>query len=280
MGEIVYVNGEFIPREEATTGIEDRGYQFADGIYEVINSYFGKPFMMVEHFERLKASAGGLEIEGVDYEQLFLDAERLLERNNFDNASLYIQITRGTERRSHAYSDGLTPNIVMTVSSLEPRPEKYFLDGVKAITIPDERWARCDIKSISLLPNILGKKQAKRAGAYEAIQVRDGFITDGTSSNLFIVQQEEVITPPATNYILNGITRRVVIEEAGELGYKVTERSIPLEEMYNADEVFLTGTTTEVMPLIEIDDKIIADGKPGEITLRLFKRYRELLGFK
>lgn len=278
MSNKVYINGDFISREEASVDIEDRGYQFADGVYEVVNSYRGKPFKMKEHFDRLKASAEALDINYDNYDLLYSDAEKLVKDSQLDMAKLYIQITRGTEPRSHAYSDGLSANVVMTVSQLVQNPDKYYTEGAKAITVPDERWPRCYIKSISLLPNILAKKEAKRAGAFEAIQVRDGFVTEGTSSNLFIVQKGEVITPPATNYILNGITRRVVIAEAKHLGYVVKERSIPLQELYNADEVFLTGTTTEVMPVVEIDGRRIGNGRPGRVTVDLYNRYRELLG--
>ncbi|MDI3548647.1 MAG: D-alanine transaminase [Halanaerobiales bacterium] len=278
MNNPVYINGEFMEYEAARIDLEDRGYQFADGVYEVINSYNGKPFRMIEHFERLKKSAAALEIKVSDYGQLQADAEELIRRSGFTDASLYLQITRGTEPRSHAYSDDLTPNIVMTVKELKNHPDEYYQKGVKAITLPDERWSRCYIKTIALLPNVLAKKKAKRAGAFEAIMVRDGFITEGTSSNLFIVRDERIITPPATNYILNGITRRVILEEAAKLGFTVLEESISLGELFEADEVFLTGTTTEVMPVVEIDGGVIKDGKPGKITGKLFDHYRGLLG--
>lgn len=277
MQDIVYFNGEFMPISEAHISIEDRGYQFADGVYEVIAVYNGRPFKLAEHFERLEHSAQALEIEVSDYQRLIDDSKELLKKNQIADAKLYIQVTRGTVTRAHAYPDNLQPNIVMTVRPLNRPPEEYFRSGVKAITLPDDRWSRCYIKSIALLPNILAKKKAKRAGAFEAILVRDGFAMEGTSSNLFIVSDGTIITPPATNYILNGITRRTIIELAGELGLPVAERSISRDDLMDADEVFLTGTTTEVMPVVEVDGSKIGNGLPGPMTGTLQKHYENLV---
>ena len=276
MADLVYFNGDIVPYEDARIGIEDRGYQFADGVYEVIAVYNNRPFKFEEHFTRLKNSVEGLDINFNNYDQLKKDAKSLIKKSEYSDAKLYIQITRGEATRSHAYPDEMTPNVVMTVKKLKGKPDHYFKEGVKAITVPDERWSRCHIKSIALLPNILAKKRAKKAGAYEAIQIRDGFVTDGTSSNVFIVKGGKIITPPATNYLLNGITRRVIIEKAKSLGYEVLESSVSLYDLLNADEVFLTGTTTEVMPIIEIDEKKIGDGSPGEYTMDIYKEYQKI----
>lgn len=279
MGDIVYLNGEFISLAEAHVSVDDRGFNFADGVYEVIHVYKGRPFKMEEHFIRLQQSAQGLEINLPDYNLLMELAMELLEKNEVGPAAtIYIQLTRGTQLRSHLYLDDLEPNVVMFARDCKPKPQEYFTDGVKVILVPDERWPRCYIKSISLLPNILYKKVANRAGAFEAIQVRDGFITEGTSSNVFIVKEGKIITPPASNYILNGITRQVILQEALKLGYTVLEKSISQAEFLDADEVFLTGTTTEVMPVVEVDKQIIGDGKPGPIAQALYQYYQELHG--
>ncbi|MFW6266277.1 MAG: D-amino-acid transaminase [Halanaerobiales bacterium] len=277
MGDEVYLNGKFVSYENAKVGIEDRGYQFADGVYEVIIINNGKPFKFEEHFERLQNSAEGLDIYYDNYEKLKESAYELLEKRGLEDATLYIQISRGTAPRSHAYPEGMTPNVVMKASKWDGHPPSNYEKGVRAITVSDERWSRCYIKSIALLPNILAKKEAKRSGAYEAIQIRDGFVTDGTSSNVFIVEGEKIITPPATNYLLNGITRQVILEEAPKTGVKIEERSVSRKQLLEADEVFLTGTTTEVMPVVSIDSKTIGNGEVGPISKKLYRHYRSLL---
>lgn len=278
MEELVYFNGERVPISEVRIGIDDRGYNFADGVYEVVAIYDHRPFKMEEHFIRLKQSAQALEIHFSDHTKLMAEAEMFIRESRLAKISkLYVQITRGSEPRRHAYSDQLTPNIYMTIREMKLYPEEFFQKGAKAITIADERWSRCYIKSIALLPNILGKTRAKRAGVFEAIQIRDGYVTEGTSSNLFLVNGDQVLTPPATNYILNGITRQLVIAEADDLGYSILEKSISLAELYSADEVFLTGTTTEIMPIIQIDQKKIGQGIVGSCAQKLLQRYRRLV---
>lgn len=281
MEQIVYLNGEFIPYSEARVSIDDRGYTFGDGVYEVIAIYNGKPFRMEEHFVRLRQSAEALDIRVKDYQQLKDAAYELLKRNQLPNsAQMYIQVTRGSEPRKHLYSEDLKPNVVMNVKELKRHPEEVFLNGNKAISVADERWPRCYIKSIILLPNILVKNQAKRFGAFEAIQIRDGFLTEGSSSNVFVVKNGQLLTPPATNYILNGITRRVVLEEAPKLEIVAREKSISTVELFEADEVFLTGTTTEIMPIVNIDGRMVNHGKPGPITMKIMEHYHKLIGVK
>lgn len=279
MTQIVYINGEFIPYQEARVSIDDRGYTFGDGVYEVIAIYNGEPFKFEEHFIRLEQSARALDINLGDYKELMAAAQELIKRNElYPTSQMYIQVTRGTEPRKHIYSDNLQPNIVMNVKELKRHPEEVFKKGNKAITVADERWPRCYIKTIILLPNILVKQQAKRAGAFEAIQIRDGWVTEGSSSNVFIVKNGVVITPPATNYILNGITRRVLIEEIQKMGLPMKEESVSTNDLFNADEVFLTGTTTEVMPIVDLDGKPVKDGKPGPLTRQILQRYLDLIG--
>ena len=278
----IYCNGNIVDRENAKVDIEDRGYQFADGVYEVVAFYHGEPFTLNEHMERLVFSASEIDIELPPAEILIKEAKNYIKETEYadKNAKLYVQVSRGVASRSHAYPDGMEPIIIMKAGPLDPNPEKYFQEGVKIITLPDERWSRCYIKSIALLPNILAKKKAKKAGAYEAIMTRDGFITEGSSSNIFIVEDETIITPPATNYILNGITRQTVINRlAPELNYEVKEESIPYYTLLNTDQVFLTGTTTEIMPVVQINDKVVGNGKVGKETKEIFEAFRELTGF-
>jgi D-alanine transaminase len=268
-----------MPREEASVDIEDRGYQFADAIYEVIYFSGGTPFRLEPHMERLRRSASELDIGLPDLEELKQDMFTLQQKNGLEdqNTKLYLQVSRGTQERHHAFEPDLDPNVVMTISGFEGHPAHHYDQGVQVITVPDDRWARCYIKTTALISNGIAKTKAKQQGAFEAVFVRDGFITEGTSSNTFIVKGNQVITPPASNYILDGITRNAVIELVQDSGYEMVERGISLDEYYNADEVFLTGTTTEVMPVVEVDDQSIGDGSAGEITQTLLQKYRSLL---
>lgn len=279
MSDIVYLNGTFMPREDASIDIEDRGYQFADAIYEVIYFSDGTPFRLEPHMDRLRRSASELDIRLPDLEALEQDMFTLQKKNGLEaqSAKLYLQVSRGTQERHHAYESDLSPNVVMTISEFEGNPAHHYDQGVQVITVPDDRWARCYIKTTALISNGIAKTKAKKQGAFEAVFVRDGFITEGTSSNTFIVNENQVITPPASNYILDGITRNVVIDIVENSQYEMVERAISLDQYFSADEVFLTGTTTEVMPVVEVDDRSIGDGSPGTVTKTLLKKYRSLL---
>ncbi|MGM0420350.1 MAG: D-amino-acid transaminase [Bacillota bacterium] len=279
MSNLVYYNGELLARDIMSVDMEDRGYQFADGVYEVIAIYQGRAFQLREHMERLVFSASEIDIETEAAPELIEAAQVYLDKAGYNDkdGKLYVQVTRGVAPRSHAYPDNMDPVVLMKAGPLNANPDHYFQEGVKIITLGDERWSRCYIKSIALLPNILVKKKAKQAGAYEGVMIRDGFVTEGASSNLFIVQDGVLVTPPATNYILNGITRRTVIEQlAPQLGLVVQEKSIPFSALLKADEVFLTGTTTEIMPVVKINDQVISPGAPGEITLQLYQEFSKL----
>ncbi len=279
MSKTVYLNGAFVPREDASIDIEDRGYQFADAVYEVVYFSNGTPFRLDEHFDRLRESASALEINLPDLTELKQKVLELKERNGIGDhsAKLYLQVSRGTQERHHEITDELKPNVVMTISQFEEHPSSYYEDGASAITVPDDRWARCHIKTTALASNALAKTRAREKGCFEALFVRDGYVTEGTSSNVFVVQNGVLTTPPPSNYILNGVTRRVVLECADEIGLDVRERSVQDRELFESDEVLLTGTTTHVMPVVEVDETIIGSGRPGEITTSLMERYQEKL---
>ncbi len=266
----VFLNGRYLDKSEATIPVDDRGFLFADGVYEVIRVYDGRPFQLEPHMDRLRDGLAALRI-AADVDSLPGVAERLLEENGLGGAeaTIYIQITRGVAPRAHAFPADAVPTVYMATTPFRAPAATLFEDGAAAVTVPDVRWGRCDIKSIALLANVLANQAAKEAGAFEAILVRDGMLIEGSHSNLFGVRDGELITYPACNYILDGITRRVVLALAEEEGIPVRLGPLPAAEIESIDELFLSGTTTEVMPVTRVDGRPIADGRPGPITRRL-----------
>jgi len=275
---IVYFNGQFVPKEEVKISPDDRGFLLGDGVYEVIRSYSGRLFKVEEHLRRLARSLRELRIEGVNTEALKGMAEELIEYNELGrgDAKLYVQVTRGVAPRRHSFPNGETsPTLYATASSFQPPREKWE-HGVKVILVPDVRWARCDIKSVALLPNILANQQAKEQGAEEAIFVRDGAITEGSHTSLCAVFDGEFTTHPKSNYILAGIMRETVLDLCDELDIPVKEFPIFERDLKEADEVMILGTTSEIMPVVQVDDWQVGDGKPGPIAVRLQRAYRKL----
>lgn len=269
---LVYLNGEVVPLEQARIGVRDRGFLFGDGVYEVIRSYHGRFFRLPQHIQRLADGLAALRIPFDRLDEVATVAERLLDENGFrddGDATVYIQVTRGEAPRTHAFPDNAVPTVFMQASRFNKQPDSFFENGVAAITVPDQRWARCDIKSVALLPNVLAKQQAKEAGAIEALLVRDGMVMEGSHSNFFAVFDGTLHTYPASNYILAGITRAVVLELAAELGIPTRETPVPLARLGGADELFITGTTTEVMPLNSVDGQRVGEGRAGPVTRRL-----------
>jgi D-alanine transaminase len=276
MFRIAYVNGRYMRAAAAAVHIEDRGYQFADGVYEVAAVVGGVLVDAKPHMARLARSLKELAIAWPvsrrALEHIILEVVR---RNDIVDGMVYLQITRGVAPRDHAFPAHARPSLVVTAKRLPPQRPELADRGVAVITIPDIRWLRCDIKSVSLLPNVLGKQRAKMAGAYEAWQVAgDDVVTEGTSTNAWIVDRGgAVVTHPATSAILGGITRESVIAVAKAAGIKVVERTFTVKEALAAREAFLTSTTAAVLPVTVIDDHAIGDGKPGPVTLRLRERY-------
>lgn len=275
-----YVNGRYLPHREAAVHIEDRGYQFADGVYEVVPVFNGALVDEDLHLDRLDRSLGELRIaQPMSRAALKLVSRELIRRNGLSNGFLYMQVTRGVAPRDHKFPTNARPALVMTTRQMKPHSEQVLSEGLKVITVPDQRWDRCDIKSVSLLPNILGKQAAVEAGAYEAWQVdRDGMVTEGTSTNAWIVTQDnKVVTRDATHSILNGITRITLLELIRKEGYELEERCFSVEEAKAAREAFLTSSTSFVLPITQLDGKPIGNGHPGILTGKLRQHYMDYM---
>ena len=280
MPEIAYVNGSFMPIADAVVSIEDRGFQFADGVYEVLATYKGELYAPEAHYQRLERSLAALCID-LDIGQYGL-RERVLEgiqHSGFTDVLVYIQITRGKAPRHHEFPvPKAEPTVVMTVKEVRRPPAEFYRMGVRVISQPDLRWKRCDIKSIALLPNILAKQTAAAAGAYEALLVNaEGQVTEGSSTSAFCVRQGVVWTAPEGSHILPSITRAVLLRLARAGAIAVEEASLGLDQYLAADEVFLAGTTTEAMPVVQIDGEQIGDGRPGPLTRRIRLAFLETL---
>ena len=272
--ETAFLNGRFLPLAEATVSIEDRGFQFGDGVYEVIRTYRGRPFKLDVHLARLDRSAQAIDLrQPYSFERWVEYVTEGLRLCDFPETKIYVQITRGTAPRDHAYAPDLQPTVLMTFRELQPLNASFPSSGVAAMTMKDMRWGRCDIKSINLLANVLARQQAKKRGVFESILVRDGQVTEGAVSNVFIVQDGKLITAPEGGWILSGVTRQVVLELARHEGLTVQERYCSEQELLGATEVFLTGTTVEVLGVVHIDGTQIGKGQPGPVTLSLANRF-------
>jgi D-alanine transaminase len=279
MPELAYVNGEYLPIEKALVPVEDRGYQFGDAVYEFIASYKGRLFFLEEHLARLDRSMHGLAFPKVSRETIRHAVLTLFAKAAINRAGIYIQISRGVAPRNHPFPDNVPLQIVMTARAIEEKPVALRTNGAAAITVEDLRWGRCDLKTVQLLPNVLAKQQALAAGAFDAIFVSsEGVVREATSSNVCIVSECRMITHPLTPQILPGITRKVVIDLCRELDISVEERLYKIDDLYGADEAFLTGTVTEVLPIVTVDERPIGDGSVGEVTDRLFDALRQRAG--
>jgi D-alanine transaminase len=283
LSRIAYVNGRYMPARHAVVHIEDRGYQFSDGVYEVCEARGGHIIDERRHMARLQWSLAELRITPpMTQTALAVVMRECLRRNRVRDGIIYLQITRGVARRDHGFpSSGTRPSIVVTARRLDfDGNERTAAQGIDVITVPDNRWERVDIKSISLLPNVLAKQAAREAGAKEAWFVdRDGRVTEGSSSNAWIVTMGgKVVTRPADKGILRGITRSVLIEVIRAQGLELEERAFTAEEAYGAREAFLTSASQIVMPVVRIDQRPIGNGAPGSVATALraeFHRYAE-----
>lgn len=267
MPNIAYVNGRFSPLEQATISIEDRGFQFGDGVYEVVRTYGGVPFRLHDHLLRLQSSARVVSIpvplSATEWEALIREG---VQRSQHAECLVYIQLTRGVAPRAHLFPSPSKPTVVMTFREIVETDGVLLREGVPAVTLPDLRWGRCSVKSLNLLANILAKQEAHDAGAREAILVKDGLVTEGCSSNVCLVRDRTVITPPLSDQLLAGVTRAVVLELARKAGIVVDEREVPQEELTLVDELFLIGTTIEVLPVSRLNNVPVGRRTPGPVT--------------
>jgi len=271
-----YVNGRYLPHRDAAVHIEDRGYQFADGVYEVVPVFNGILVDEDLHLDRLERSLGELRIAmPMARPALKLVSRELIRRNDLTYGFLYMQVTRGVAPRDHKFPTAATPALVMTTRQMKPHGEKLLREGVSVITVPDIRWGRCDIKSVSLLPNVLAKQKAAEAGAYEAWQVdSEGRVTEGSSTNAWIVTPDDtVVTRDVSHAILNGITRISLLKLIRDEGYRFEERPFTVAEAKAAREAFITSSTSFVLPVTRIDDTVLGDGRPGPLCRALRRHY-------
>jgi D-alanine transaminase len=280
MGRIAYVNGRYLPHGQAVVHVEDRGFQFADGVYEYFAVFGGRLADADGHLERLWRSLSEIRIRPpMSEEALIVVMHETVRRNRIGDGSVYLQITRGTARRDHAFPDPSTPpSVVVTARSIDyAAAQAKAANGVAVLTQADQRWARCDIKTVGLLPNALAKQAAREAGAEEAWFIDDlGFITEGASTNAWIVDAEGSLRTRDTNAnILRGITRKTLIDLADEAGIEVSLRPFTVDEVKAAKEAFMTAASTLVMPVTSIDGQAIGDGRPGPVGMRLRVLYEQ-----
>jgi D-alanine transaminase len=276
MPELAYVNGTWSTIEAACVSIDDRGFQFGDGVYEVIRSYDGRLWALDRHLRRLEHSMRAIALTGAPTAEVKPRIIELFERGQMREGVVYLQVTRGVAPRRHAYNAGGQPTVVMTVRAQHAVDIQLYASGVPAITVPEIRWSRRDIKSTNLLGNILAKQRAVESGAYEAIFVEaDGRVTEGSSTNVFIVRKGCLLTREKGPHILAGITRDLIVETALEQGISVEERPFTVEEMRAADELFLTGTGTEVLGVVTLDQQRIQMGRVGDLTRALLDAFHE-----
>jgi D-alanine transaminase len=270
MSRTVYVNGEYLSEKNGKISIFDRGFLFADGVYEVTAVVKGKFIDYGPHMERLERSLNEIRIAmPCSREELSEMHEEMVGRNKIEQGWVYMQVTRGTADRDFKFPKNATPNLVAFTQSKNLLDNPEAVTGVSVISVPDLRWARRDIKSVMLLAPVLGKQAAYEAGAFEAWMIEDGEVTEGTSSNAYIVKDRQVITRPLSNRILAGVTRRALMSLAKDGGVSIVERPFSIEEAYDADEAFLTSASNFVLPIVEIDGKRIGGGQPGPVSRRL-----------
>lgn len=273
---MIYLNGQFMPIEEAKIPVLDRGFIFGDGVYELIPVYSRRPFRLGEHLRRLQASLDGIRLPNPygdpEWSRLI---HRLVELNEAEDQSLYLHVTRGVAKRDHAFPQGVAPTVFMMSTPLATPPREQVDNGVAAVTATDNRWLRCDIKSISLLPNVLLRQLAVDAGCVETVLLRDGYLTEGAASNIVVVASGILLAPPKNRLMLPGITYDVVLELAQRAGIRCEVRPVSEAELRAADEVWLTSSTREVLAIARLDGRPVGDGRPGPLFRRIYSLYQD-----
>lgn len=273
----VFLNGEFLPLSDAKVSVLDRGFLFADGVYEVIPAYGGKLFRLQQHIDRLNNSLDAIRMKPVMTDQQWNDVlTQLVAPHNQSDQSVYVQVTRGaSESRDHQLPNEYQPTVFAMCQTIVTSSLDTIAKGINAITLDDIRWDWCHIKSVALLGNILLKQQATDQQCTEAILLRDGFATEGSASNLFIVKNKQLITPPKSHNLLPGITRDLVLELAMNNGVDCIEREISEQELFDADEIWLTSSTKEIMPVIELNRQAVGSGQPGSLWQQVSVSYSQ-----
>ncbi len=273
---MIYLNGEFMPIEQARIPVLDRGFIFGDGVYEVIPVYSRHPFRLAEHLRRLQSSLDSIKLANPHNDATWTRLiGRLIELNEPEDQSLYMHVTRGPAKRDHAFPKDVTPTVFLMSNPLTTPPRQQVNEGVCAITAVDNRWLRCDIKAIALLPNVLLRQEAVEAGCVEAVLLREGFMTEGAASNIFVVCNDVLLAPPKNHLMLPGITYDVVLELAQAAGIRHEVREISEAELRGAQEVWLTSSTREVLAITLLDDAPVGNGKPGPMFSRMYALYQD-----
>lgn len=276
MSDMVYLNGAFMPLDEARIPVLDRGFIFGDGVYEVVPAYSRRPFRMAEHLVRLQHSLDGIRLANPHTDAAWTTLMHdLITKNGGEDQSIYLQVTRGVAKRDHAFPKDMKQTVFMMSSPLTTPPQTQIDNGVSAITASDFRWLKCDVKSVSLLGNCLLRQMAADVGAVETILFRDGKLTEASASNVFVVKDGVLLAPPKNNLVLPGITYDVVLEIAHAREFEVEVREISEAETRNADEIWVTSSTKEVLAITTLDDKPVGDGAPGMLFKRMHTLYQE-----
>ena len=273
---VVYINGEYLPQSQAKVSVLDRGFLFGDGVYEVIPVFSGKPLRFSTHLERLQRSMNRVLLENPLTQQQWQEIfQTLLDSNPGGDRSIYLQVTRGVAPvRDLSISTGVKPTVFVMVNDIKTVDFAGLENGIEAVTVDDFRWKACDIKSISLIANVMIRLRANELNVMDAVMVRDGLVTEGTASNIFVVHQGIISTPPKSDCLLPGITRDLVIELARANGFKLEERDIKQDELETADEIWLTSSTREIAPVVKLDDHVIGDGVAGEYWKKIIAIYQ------
>jgi D-alanine transaminase len=271
----VYLNGRFIPLEEARVPVLDRGFIFGDGVYEVIPAYSRKPFRLKEHLKRLQTSLDGIRLNNPHSDAQWVELlAQLVTQNQGEDQYIYLHITRGVAKRDHAFPKQAQPTVFIMSTPLQTTPPELLKTGVAAITAQDNRWLRCDMKTISLLPNVLLRQMAVDGGAGETVLLRDGFLTEGAASNIFVVKNGMVLAPPKNHLILPGITYDVVLELAAAHSIPHQVRAVSESEVRTAQELWMTSSGKEVLAITTLDNQPVGDGKPGKLFWRMHELYQ------
>lgn len=273
--QTVFLNGEFLPLDEARIPVLDRGFIFGDGIYEVVPVYDGRPFRWPQHLARLARSLSKVGIANPRDDAGWTDlVQALVDRHPWRDQFVYLQVTRGVARRDHAFPKGVTPTVFAMSSEFVPVSAAVRNAGVAAITLPDERWLHCDIKSTSLLGNVLARQAAVEADAFECVMFRDGFLTEGAASNIWVVRHGRVLGPPRDHLVLEGIRMSLIDELCVECGIDTQMRPITREDVLSADELLLSSATREVLAITRLDGRAVGSGTPGPVYARLHAAYQ------